>query len=382
MKPNRVIPRYFLSAVALLSLAFPMLNLQAQDLVSNDDVTGGASVFVFRESRKKPQERGGGGSARAGGGRSGFTREKVNTQIAANRKRRADQAKANQVMIARARARERNAKIKLSNTLTARADVMLEKGDVAGATTNYRSALTAYPKNAEAASGLSEALTAKGIETAGANYNESAAPFLTEAVKLNPKNASAYAKLGEIHEAHGRSAEAAKNYELAIAADPDMTSLYAPLGLAYVDAGEVAKAETYLTKAESSGTSTPETRLARAVLLYKQNRNDDAMRAVDAIIAAEPQNAAANYQKALIFARMDQPAKSADALKRTIQVDPAFAPAYFDLGVIAYNSGDYNEALKDYKEAVRLDAANSQAHANLASTYRQLERYSGSECGI
>jgi tetratricopeptide (TPR) repeat protein len=58
-----------------------------------------------------------------------------------------------------------------------------------------------------------------------------------------------------------------------------------------------------------------------------------------------------------------------------LKADPTFAPAAFDLGVELYNSGNYNEAAVAYQEAVKNDDKDYQAHANLASTYRQLEQY-------
>ena len=49
--------------------------------------------------------------------------------------------------------------------------------------------------------------------------------------------------------------------------------------------------------------------------------------------------------------------------------------AWFDLGVIYYNKGDYNNAMNAYQQSLRVDNTNAQAHANLASTFRQMERY-------
>ena len=77
-----------LLTIASLNLAGLVAPARASgDLVPSDDINGGASVFVFRESRKKPQARGGGGPASAGGGSANYRsrRERINSQIAASR---------------------------------------------------------------------------------------------------------------------------------------------------------------------------------------------------------------------------------------------------------------------------------------------------------
>jgi tetratricopeptide (TPR) repeat protein len=365
--------------IASLNLGVFTLPARAGDLVPSDDLTSGASVFVFRESRKKPQSRAGGGfisssgGANAGGG-VGARRARLNAEIAASRKKKAAAAKARQAEIARARARERNAKLKLSNTLTARADKQLESGDVAGATTNYREALKANPKNAEASRGLSESLTAKGIETAGNSASESAIVYFEEAVKYNPNNDVAFAKLGEIYDANGNEAKALSNYEKALAIDPEYSALYLPVANAYADANNFAKAEAYLAKAEAAGDSS-EVRFTRVDILARQNKTDEAIALLDRIINAEPQNGEAYYRRAAFYDKMNQPDKAVAGYKEAIRVDPLQSQAWFDLGVLYYNRGDYTNAQKAYQEVVRIDGTNGRAHANLASTFRQQEKY-------
>ena len=92
------------SLTAFFSISFQGMVVKATDIVATDDVISGASVFVFRDSRKKPQESAG-GSIGVGGARKRTYREKVNAQIAANRKKKADAAKARQAAVAKARER-------------------------------------------------------------------------------------------------------------------------------------------------------------------------------------------------------------------------------------------------------------------------------------
>lgn len=364
----------FLSLLVFASISSQGIVVRANDIVATEDVTRGSSVFVFRQSAKRPQESAGGSVSLGGSSRRSY-RERLNAQVAEQRRKKAAAAKARQAAIAKARARERMAKLKLSNTLAATAEKQMESGDVESATVSYRNSLKANPKNAEAKLGLSEALTVTGIQTAGDEQNEAAIPYFEEAVKLDPKNDVAYLKLGEIHDMRGRNDQAIANYEKAVVIDPELSSVYMPLALAYVEAGNAEKADVYLAKAESAGAEAGTVNFARAVLLVKQNKTEEAIAMFDRVAAAEPQNAAVHYQRGALFAKLGQQDKAIEAYKKATAVDPEYALAWFDLGVIYYNRGDYNNAMTAYQASIRADPANAKAHANLASTYRQLERF-------
>lgn len=376
-----------LSVSVFLTLLPSPNKVVAQDLVATDDLAGGSSVFVFRESRKKPQGAAGGGrlslgaggggggagGAGGGGGGGGMGSSRSNAQIAAAaKKRRAAAIAARKKAAAVAAA---NRKIALSNTLNAKAEGFLDNDQVDAAIDNYRSALVQNPKNARASDGLSNALTAKGIDVAGDSNNPAAMVYFEEAVKWDKKNDVAYAKLGALQDAKGQKSQAAANYEKALAINPEYTTLYAPLAVAYLDSGEIAKAEAALQKNEAGGTETAETKFLRGLVFYKQNNNTEAMSAFDRSLALDGAYAPAQYYRGQVFARMGQPDQAVAAYKKALEVNPSYSPASFDLGIAYYNKGDYNNAAIAYQNVVTAEPNNYQAHANLASTYRQLERY-------
>ena len=369
----------FLSLSAFFSILPNQRTVSAQDLVATENVTGGSSVFVFRESRKKPQARGAGGrigvgEATGGGGGAGAGAKgrssRSNAQIAAAAQKRRAAAAKKRAAIAAA-----NRKAALSNTLTAKAEGFLDNNQTDLAITNYRAALVQNPKNTRAADGLSNALTAKGIEVAGDTNNEEAVPYFTEAVKYDKANDVAYAKMGAVYDANGKNDKAIVNYEKAVTINPEYSLLYAPLGLAYVDTGDIAKAETALTKSDAAGVDNVEARFLKGVLLYKQNRNEEALAAFDRTLQLDKGYAQAQYYRGQVFDRMEKQDKAIAAYKSTLEITPTYTPASFDLGVDYYNAGDYNNAALAYEQTVKNDPTNYQAHANLASTYRQLERF-------
>jgi len=372
---NRTFTKTFFSSLVLASISLSTIFVFPQDIIASDDITGGSSVFVFRKSRKEPQQKAAGRSMRASAASGRAGRSHYDSQVAANRKKRVARAKANQAQLAKNRAQQRNAKFATSNTLTAKAETELDAKQVDKAIATYREALKDNPKNEDAASGLSDALVAKGIDVAGDTSNPAAIVYFEEAVKLDPKNDVAFAKLGELYDAKNDSANARVNYEKALQTNPELTTLYVPLSVSYLNGGEVAKAETSLQNAEKHGVADAAFHNAKGMVLYKQNKNPEALAEFDKALSLEGRNATAKYYRAATLDRMNQPDQSVAALRDTVTIAPEYAPAWFDLGVVSYNKADYPGAEKSYKEAIRIDPDYYQAHANLASTYRQMERF-------
>ncbi len=380
---RRGLSLFLLVSIFLSLLPFSQA-VNAQDLVASEDVGGGSSVFVFRESRKRPQVRAaagrlmlgegiGGGVGSSSGASARARSARSNAQIAAAAKKKRDAA-----IAARKRAAvvaARNKQLALSNTLTAKAEGFLDNNQTDLAITNFRDAIIKNPKNTRAADGLSNALTAKGIDVAGDTNNDAALTFFNEAVKVDKQNDVAYAKIGAIHDAKGENDKATANYEKALAINPEFSTLYPPLGILYMDAGEIAKAENALQKADAASLDTVDTRLLRGLVFFKNNQNDAALAAFEQTLELDSSYAGALYYKGQTLDRLGRQDQAIAAYKQTLELAPTFGPAAFDLGVDYYNLGDYDNAAVAYQTAIQIDPNNWQAHANLASTYRQLERF-------
>lgn len=337
------------------------------DLVATESIAGGSSVFVFPDSRKKQQSVGGSVRLRGDKGRS----SKRNAQIAASAQKRRAAAIANR----KKTAASTNAKIVRSNTLTTAAEKSLDENNLDQAITNYRAALVQNPKNTRATEGLSNALTAKGIEVAGDTNNDAAIPLFEEAAKLDKQNDVAYAKLGAIYDAKDDSDEAIANYEKALAINPEYTLLYPPLGIAYLEKDDIAKGEDALAKSEQAGIDGSDVNFLRGLLYFKQNKTDAALEAFDKAISSDARFVEAQYYRGRILDKQGKQDQAIAAYKQTVATDPTFAPASFELGVAYYNKGDYTNAIDAYQQSAKYDNNNPQTHANLASSYRQLGKY-------
>ena len=370
------------SLILIFSTAFGNLHLTAQDLVPNDELSLGSSVFVFRQSRKKPQFKSTSRSYFFTASSSGRTapRRISNQNFAAKYRRKSARVKANSAMAVSNQTRRRrqaaqNKSNKLSDALTAQADALLEENETDKAIETYQQALKNNPKNQAAKLGLSAANVAKGDEVTENGGAVEAKTFYEEAVKFNDANDQAYVKLALIDEKFNFQDEALANYEKALKINPALSELFAPIGNLYFEKGDLATAEIYLAKAEKISKDDAETIFLRGLLNWKRNENDKALAAFTKVLELDPNKAEVYFYQAEIYDRLNQQSKAVAAYQKSVEVDPNYTEAWFDLGVAEYNQGNYEKAADAYQQVIVLDAENPAAHANLASTYRQLERF-------
>lgn len=95
-------------------------------------------------------------------------------------------------------------------------------------------------------------------------------------------------------------------------------------------------------------------------------------------VAQQPDSAEANYYYAVSLWKLRQGAQDAartaqveSLLERAIRLDPNFAAAYLQLGILHSEDKDYPQAIVDYQLAIHADPKMREAHYRLAQAYRQ-----------
>jgi tetratricopeptide (TPR) repeat protein len=95
-------------------------------------------------------------------------------------------------------------------------------------------------------------------------------------------------------------------------------------------------------------------------------------------VARQPENASANYYYAVGLWKLREgpqdtvrTAQIETLLGSVIRLDPKFAAAYLQLGILHSEQRDYPQAISDYHQAIQADPQMEEAHYRLAQVYRQ-----------
>jgi tetratricopeptide (TPR) repeat protein len=375
------------SAFVIWAILISGLTFSAQDIVTSEDIAGGSSIFVFRQSRKPPQAKV--AFRQTGGGRTVAQRKEshkkvrtqANTAVASQRPRT---PKVDPTIVAVNKPQgntgkpigkptpvDPRANEKESIVFAGAAETYLENNDLDRAIEHFQRAIVLHPQNENARLGLSEAYIRKGDAALEKDDIPGAEKFYTQSLKYNEKNAPAFAGLGEVFEAMESPDKAIQNYEKALSINPGLNEIYTPLGLLYSQKGDIAQSDNYLTKAVEKNPSDAVAQFNLGLIRYRQqNRNEEALAAFTQAAAYNPNSAEAQYFLGETYDRLNRENESLVAYNKAVQINPNYLEAWFDLGVAYFNRGRYQESVNAYKQVLRLKNDYAQAHANLADVYR------------
>ena len=96
-------------------------------------------------------------------------------------------------------------------------------------------------------------------------------------------------------------------------------------------------------------------------------------------VTRQPDNAEANYYYAVGLWKLRQKSQGGagaaqveSLLRNAIRLDPKFAAAYLQLGILHSEQRDNARAISDYQQAIQADPQMGQAHYRLVQAYRQI----------
>lgn len=115
---------------------------------------------------------------------------------------------------------------------------------------------------------------------------------------------------------------------------------------------------------------------ARGVSLEEDPRSQwEAIEAYRKVIELEPAHAAAYINLGTLFYNQQDYSQAEWHYRKAVEVDPRYALAYFDLGNVLDETGRVAEAIKAYKSALLLAPTYADAHYNLALAYEKTKHY-------
>lgn len=181
----------------------------------------------------------------------------------------------------------------------------------------------------------------------------------------NPNSARAASGLSILYQEQGRSAEARRLAEQAAALAPGMDTVRANhLGVLFAQ----GRVEDVIRLAEAALEDVPDSYRVRLILaraLRAKGRLGEAVDVLTEVVARspEPRHLGVLGETAYMARRYPE---AVAALERAVAATPDYSGAWTNLGLVRLALGDTLAAERDLRQAIQADAANANAHRNLA----------------
>ncbi|WNG38980.1 tetratricopeptide repeat protein [Archangium violaceum] len=181
-----------------------------------------------------------------------------------------------------------------------------------------------------------------------------------QASALEPDSAAAHSARGEALAALNRTAEAQVAYARALAIDPGHPD--ALLGAAHLYAVQLPSSREYdelgalyaergLSQADVSPESLPRFALVSAMALNDLGQASEALQRAQLVLAREPQNHEAAYEKALALFELCRFAEAKSAFSGLVNDKERGAHAHYHLGLLLEREGKWKQAQTHFDKA-------------------------------
>ena len=156
-----------------------------------------------------------------------------------------------------------------------------------------------------------------------------------------------------------------------IAANPKSYALHLRLGAAHLAAGQYKEAENAFRTLVDADDPLPTSYVGLAQVLLREGRAEDATTVLSAAKQKIGENFLLSYFLGLSFDRSGKRMEARAAFKDAVRLDPKNAEAHLGLGKTELALGHLNDAIGELEEALRLNPGNPQARRLLSQAYRR-----------
>ena len=242
-----------------------------------------------------------------------------------------------------------------------------QRGDIAGAASQYQAILRAVPNHVEA-------LNMLGVAALQSGNAEQGIALIGRAVALKPNYADAQYNLAVALGGQHRFADALAGYDKVVALAPRHADAWMNRGAVLAELGRHADAVASYDRAIACKPNNGEAFANRAVALCALRRFAEAAESCTKAIAMRPDHADAFYNRSIALRDQGKfPAALADC-DRAIALRPDFAKAHANRGAILGALQRLADALASSEAAIAIDPGLAEAHCHRADVLRLLRR--------
>ena len=189
---------------------------------------------------------------------------------------------------------------------------------------------------------------------------------LTAVVNLNPGDTDSVVRLARVYLARKNIAAAGRTLEAAVSRGNDPAPVYALLADVYEQSGHIENAIPAMRLAIERDPKSEKYRFAYAVLLTNSSAPGAAVIRLEEALKEFPSSSRLWFALGFANFRHNKNEEAERALRKAIDLDPKFAPAFAYLGLIRSRMGAYGEAITLYENALRADSKLAVAHHLIA----------------
>ena len=245
----------------------------------------------------------------------------------------------------------------------------LSRGDLAGARGGLESLLKEAPSSAEA-------LNLLGFVQGQQKNLPASILTLTRAVELAPDLADAHYNLGVARWYAGHRAKSVESLEKAVQLNPAAPEVYAFLGMARREMGDLENSRRALQRALALGPSSPAPYIDLGLVFLRQGQHERAVGQFEAalnlpsptgpipdldlvitelraVLSRTPSAEGRNVLGLLLGKQGADPRVVAAEFREAIRLQPTYAQAHNNLGLVLLQAGDQEKGLAELKEALR-----------------------------
>jgi arylsulfatase A-like enzyme/tetratricopeptide (TPR) repeat protein len=206
-----------------------------------------------------------------------------------------------------------------------------------------------------------------GLNLQKLGEHRKAAENFRAALALDSANAEAYSSLAASSLALDQEDEAAKELRAVLAIDPEHSRAYRLLGVIGMQRKDYARARECFNHMLAIAPEDYEAHYQLGILATLEEKWQEAELQLLAALKTDPNSPEACNALGSVYFRLGNLSGANDAFSKAIQLEPRFAWAHYNLGLVLHQQAKNEEAARHFRQALAVDPQLQPARQALAS---------------